>query len=597
MSVLAAFRRALPCALASVTLALGLAGSDGAGASPAGDAGIPLRLDAQTQRVELWTGVRVLEETTRALGAPEALARIDDFRSPATPWANLGPRQQAVWVSAELEVATDAPERWILDVNYPSIDRIDLFEIVGGAIVRETRLGDEMPFGARPFPGRTHAVELALAPGERTRLLMRVRTSSAMILPMALARPAEHQAGEARAEALQGLCAGIGLSLLIYSLAHWIALRDRIFFYYAVAAGGTSAFFLAYAGLAHEHLWPGSPWLTQNAAPTAVLVALWGGLLFLDRILRVEELSAAASRVMSALAWLALAAATAFALDFIDYRAAQLAGTILGPTPILLGLPVAWLRMRQGDRLMVYFLLGWALYAVGIVIMALLLRGYLPADRFTMHAFQFGSISEMALWLVLLGQRVEQIRRSAETSRHENDALRSLALTDALTGLPNRRGLGPIVEGALRRSRPNAIAAVFMLDLDGFKPVNDLHGHAVGDQLLAAVAARLRGTVRDADVVARLGGDEFVVVAEGFDGQAAAGAFGEELLAAFRDPFVLPAAQACRVGATIGYALSPQDGRDATKVLHLADQAMYEGKQHGKRCLLRYEPRPALAAA
>jgi diguanylate cyclase (GGDEF)-like protein len=214
-----------------------------------------------------------------------------------------------------------------------------------------------------------------------------------------------------------------------------------------------------------------------------------------------------------------------------------------------------------------------------------------------MHAFQIGSISEMALWLVLLGQRVEQIRRSAEMSSHENDALRSLALTDALTGLPNRRGLNPMVEGALRRSRPNAVAAVFMLDLDGFKPVNDVHGHAVGDQLLVAVATRLRATVRIADVVARLGGDEFVVVAEGFVGPAAADEFGEELLAAFRDPFALPSGPACSVGATIGYALSPRDGRDAAGVLHLADQAMYEGKQRGKRCLFRHSPARELAAA
>jgi diguanylate cyclase (GGDEF)-like protein len=150
---------------------------------------------------------------------------------------------------------------------------------------------------------------------------------------------------------------------------------------------------------------------------------------------------------------------------------------------------------------------------------------------------------------------------------------------------------------AVARSCPEKLTAVFMIDLDGFKPVNDRHGHDVGDLLLIAVAKRLRDNVRRSDFVARLGGDEFVIVAEGFTGATAAQHFGQNLMAAFTAPFPLPRGISCSVGVTIGYALAPQDGTDASNLLKRADTAMYEGKQSGKRCLKRGAQPVALAAA
>jgi diguanylate cyclase (GGDEF)-like protein len=263
----------------------------------------------------------------------------------------------------------------------------------------------------------------------------------------------------------------------------------------------------------------------------------------------------------------------------------------------MLGVPIAYLRMRQGEGVMFYLFAGWGLYAIGVGVMSALLRGMAPANAFTQHAFQIGSMFEMASWLVLLGQRVEQIRRIGEQNHREHATLRSLALTDALTGLPNRRGLEPAMANAVQQSCPERLAAVFMIDLDGFKPVNDNHGHDVGDLLLIAVAKRLRENVRRTDFVARLGGDEFVIVADGLSDSFAAQQFGQNLMTAFTAPFLLPRGIACHVGVTIGYALAPQDGIDASRLLKRADTAMYDGKQSGKRCLRRGVAQVELATA
>ena len=158
--------------------------------------------------------------------------------------------------------------------------------------------------------------------------------------------------------------------------------------------------------------------------------------------------------------------------------------------------------------------------------------------------------------------------------------------TDALTGLPNRRGFNDALAAALPHSTPERMLAVYMLDLDDFKQVNDRHGHDIGDELLVEVAQRLRATLRTSDVVARVGGDEFVAMTAGLPSDREAQALGQQLVEAFRAPFQLGSRE-CSVGLTIGYVLVPLDGEDPVPLLRQADAAMYVGKQSGKSCLRR----------
>jgi diguanylate cyclase (GGDEF)-like protein len=131
------------------------------------------------------------------------------------------------------------------------------------------------------------------------------------------------------------------------------------------------------------------------------------------------------------------------------------------------------------------------------------------------------------------------------------------------------------------RDHSGGLVALYLLDLDGFKPVNDRHGHHAGDSVLIEVAARLGAQVRPGDLVARIGGDEFVVVVEGLPDEDAARRIGEKLLQTMREPIAVQGVS-CTVGATIGYALAPIDGCEIEHLLEQADQAMYAGKQAGK---------------
>jgi diguanylate cyclase (GGDEF)-like protein len=155
-----------------------------------------------------------------------------------------------------------------------------------------------------------------------------------------------------------------------------------------------------------------------------------------------------------------------------------------------------------------------------------------------------------------------------------------------LTGLPNRRSLNETITRELSTISPQNMLAVYMLDLDGFKSVNDLYGHDVGDELLIAVANRLQANLRNSDIVSRLGGDEFVIMSSGLTTAEQAQELGEKLVRAFDAPCVL-SHHVCKVGLTIGYALAPLDERDIFGLLKLADGAMYAGKMAGKHCVRR----------
>jgi diguanylate cyclase (GGDEF)-like protein len=163
------------------------------------------------------------------------------------------------------------------------------------------------------------------------------------------------------------------------------------------------------------------------------------------------------------------------------------------------------------------------------------------------------------------------------------ERIASLAYNDALTGLANRTSLGPALEQAIERTRRHRskLAGVF-IDLDGFKQVNDMHGHAAGDAFLVEVARRLRRSLRASDVVARLGGDEFFVVLEQMQDTAAVERVVSKLSTEMLRPYDLFGGVKARVSASLGVSLFPDDAGDAATLMAHADKAMYAAKRAGK---------------
>lgn len=173
------------------------------------------------------------------------------------------------------------------------------------------------------------------------------------------------------------------------------------------------------------------------------------------------------------------------------------------------------------------------------------------------------------------------ISHAIERKRSE-ERLTHLAHHDQLTGLANRVLLAERLSEALSRARRNqTLVAVYFLDLDRFKAINDTLGHAAGDELLQQVARRLRGSVRETDTVARLGGDEFAVVFEGLVRPEEATLLAQRILNSFATPFKLDCGEV-GTSTSIGVALFPHNGQGVEELLKCADSAMYRAKSTGR---------------
>jgi diguanylate cyclase (GGDEF)-like protein len=199
--------------------------------------------------------------------------------------------------------------------------------------------------------------------------------------------------------------------------------------------------------------------------------------------------------------------------------------------------------------------------------------GILSAHSTSAHEFSGGEVDFLTTVATMLSAAVER-HRDEEASRHA-------ALHDPLTGLPNRTlALDRLHLGLRRRRRDGTDVAVLVMDLDRFKNINDSLGHEAGDELLLALAPRLRAAVRAEGTVARLGGDEFAIVCAGIDGARDAVGIAESLIEAVARPFVLESGERF-VTASIGIALADRASDSSESLMRDADVAMYRAKGLG----------------
>ena len=256
----------------------------------------------------------------------------------------------------------------------------------------------------------------------------------------------------------------------------------------------------------------------------------------------------------------------------------------------------------------------WSSLRDFVVLAALMLFAVLLTQRYDVFGF-FASLAEPrreisaaeAVWLGCLGvicvwvfvaRRLDEMHSDAarpDALASEVRELRVLASQDPLTRLPNRRVLLEALDVATNLPPVEGRShAIFLLDLNGFKHVNDRYGHAVGDQVLQAVVDRFRRAARTNDVFARLGGDEFAVLSRNVD-EDTARAIGERFIAALSGE-VRAGGASHAVGVAIGAALYPKDGDTVEKILRHADVAMYRAKSQTGSSLVFFNPAVGIAS-
>jgi diguanylate cyclase (GGDEF)-like protein len=248
-----------------------------------------------------------------------------------------------------------------------------------------------------------------------------------------------------------------------------------------------------------------------------------------------------------------------------------------------------------------------------ILILAVLLIGTFLAFQFDIYANQqFVPVRERTIeldealtlvsilfcgLLMFVARRYREQKKESHKRFASEQLARKLALQDPLTGLANRRQLDEAMLDVMNSPpRPGDSHAIFLVDLNGFKQINDTFGHGAGDEVLIVVARRLAGAVREEDLVARLGGDEFAILCPHVSGVDSAVLIASRLLRAFEAP-VCSGQHHHDIGLGMGIALMPFDARTPAEALAKADIALYQAKSGSASAFKFFAPAGASAQA
>jgi diguanylate cyclase (GGDEF)-like protein len=614
-----------------------------ASAAPGRD---PAPLPGADGRIALGAHVEVLED-------PEGRLRLEDVRRPAhagrfAPVAsepvNFGYTRSAWWLRFSLPGGAPVAEELLLEIAFPSIDRIEL-HLPEPQPDEDPRYwmrvaGDDYPWAAREMKHRNYVFRFSAPqpPGPHVYYL-RLASHSVLTAPLTLWRPEAFAERDRDVQLVLGLFYGLALALVLYNLMLFIAVRDRTYLIYVLYATAFGLFLFGYDGLAYQYLWPGSPWWANHAAATALALTLALGALFARAFLDMRRIAPRSDRAMVAVIAASFAlAACSLTGWLLDYGTVLRTISVLGFGVAALSMVVAVRALLDGYRPARYFLLAWAALLVFILFGALRNFALVPTNIVTIYGLHFGFALDVLLLSFALGDRINILRRERaaahagtleahqllleatrenerelethiavrtaelnkanerlraeagerellmEQLRVQEEHLRFMAQHDPLTGLPNRTSMQQRLALALELAKRNRKkVAVMMVDLDGFKRVNDTRGHPAGDQALVQLAARLRTSVRGSDTVARYGGDEFVILAGELDRVEDASMVAEKVADMIGVPLSVQGGLE-RVTCSIGISVFPDDAEEGEELIALADRAMYATKTgKGKR--------------
>lgn len=541
-------------------------------------------LVAQAGGVSLVPHMAVLEDAGRQLDiddvrAPEYAAR---FVYPDNPLRGAE-ADRVLWFRVQLRLAdpADALREWLLVIPTVSTHELRFYGPYGPdgrALAPPVVTGMRHPWSTRPAGSEQMAWRFRLPDAQTYTAYFRVESTFARFYAATAWDLADYLQSIQDKRMFDGVCYGLLLGLLAFSFAMLMVFREGIYAWYSLSC---ACALLALASLNGHTLrypfahWPAAAGLFYTLAPP-----LWAmsKLLFGRSLLRLAHYAPRIDRLVLALV-AALGAATVYGLlgphPLWLFRAVQ-ASVVVSTVVLAAGALIA-VRRRYWPA--VLYSAGVLLLLLGICAIIVASWGWVAWTPGQMDVTQAALVAESLIFAAAMASRLRMLRKSEQALGRRTRELVEVLGTDALTGAANRAGLARRAAVALEAGEPFAL---MLLDLDGFKAVNDTHGHAAGDAVLVALVQRLRTLLREGDLVARLGGDEFVVLLAGAPPRAALADKARAMARVVAVPLAFEG-RSLSVGLSVGIASHPGDGRSLESLLRAADTAMYASKRRGSQ--------------
>ncbi|MDX1589736.1 MAG: diguanylate cyclase [Oleiphilaceae bacterium] len=528
---------------------------------------------------------------------------------------NLGYTDSAYWVRFELATVSQDVREWLLEIHYPVLEQLDVYQLRGGQLKERFRMGSERPFQSRPVNHPNFVIPVSVHPGENTQVILRVQSSTSVQLPMRLWEPQAFISNVHGEVLVDGLFYGALLIMALYNLLIFFSVRDVSYLYYVLYVVSMATLVGGISGVTFKFLWPETEGLNQ----LSILLALSGNMIFPSLFTR-SFLEMPGNRPF--LSWLlslmiALGVLCAIGSLFFSYKVMVQGILFLSLVSIVVHLASGVVRLRDGYAPARYYLVAWSFILAGAAILIFNKMAILPRNGFTESAMQWGMVMELLLLSFALAHRMTVERQMREKAQLEsaqaqhsllvsqrkvneeldrmvrqrtsdlqeaNHKLQAMSRTDGLTGLHNRRSFDEVFVQEYRRAFRDAYPiAVIMIDIDHFKAVNDAHGHPFGDECLRIAGQLIEHCVkRPSDLAARYGGEEFVALLPNTDLEGAL-TVARQIHRAFEEETRPFTDGSSGMTVSLGVASGIPGERDSHEtLLSEADSSLYRAKENGR---------------
>ena len=373
-----------------------------------------VEFNQSTRSLPLGRVMQVLEDPTDALTIAQVSspAYAAQFKTHDQATLNVGYSRSVFWLKVDLHyTATDprAPRTWFLELAYPPLNRLDLYQNDGtGGYRLTTRTGSALPFSSREVRQSNYLFKLNFVPDQQQTVYLRLQSEGSIQAPLTLWAGTAYLEEQPLRLYVLGAIYGVLLGMLVYNLFIYLSVRDTSYLYYILYIASFGLYQLSVNGVAVEYFWPNNPWWSNAAVPFLIGSAALFGSLFARSFLHTAQHSRWLDRILLALATcgavvMVLALLTSYAVALRLATGLALVFTVT----IFVAAIKAW---YCGQRMARYFIIAWSAFLLGGVVNTMMVLGYLPNMFLTMYASQLGSAIEVALLSLALADRINGMR-------------------------------------------------------------------------------------------------------------------------------------------------------------------------------------------
>jgi diguanylate cyclase (GGDEF)-like protein len=553
----------------------------------------------------------------------EEVRKIEDsiWKNSSSENLNLGFTQDHYWFRVSVKSITPSEKTWFLRSKYPLLDHIDLYIFSRSKLIEEFHTGDALPFSQRPVDDLSFTFPFAITNSEPHVIYIHVQTTSSLQLSLSLQHESELRQTLGIENALQGAFYAVLISMLIYNAVIFLMVRVRSYLYYVLYLSSFILLMASTHGVAYRYLWPNSPELNQVSIAFLAGAIVCTAIIFVANFLRLKDIRPNLYNTIICIVIFALI--NSFISLFAPYSVMiQIMATIGLITAVIAIFSTFQEWFKQRSREVLIFIIAWSAVLVGYILYIGQKFGVLPVNNLTEHAVEIGAVLEALLLALSLADRIDserkiriqaqehmllvqqkanaeldnKVRERTDELEKINTQLHEKSITDSLTQIKNRNYFEykfPIEYRRACRSRTSI--ALFILDIDHFKKINDHYGHQAGDEILRKIAKSIQKNLnRPSDTIFRYGGEEFTVLLPNTN---KGGAFlvAEHLRKKIEETKIEWEGKQLSVTISIGVAACiPSHFEGGATLLQKADDYLYAAKDNGRNQVI-YEDNDPIA--